>query len=96
MSLSHEIASHLPFLRRYARALAGSQASGDAYVRATLEAIVESPDRYHRVKSPVAWCSNPQPLTGLLGRKRQTFWTPQNLLYGGNSQWRQKDRVARN
>src|SRR3954466_9214986 len=52
MSLSHEIAPHLPFLRRYARALTGSQASGDAYVRATLEAIVESPDRYHRAMHP--------------------------------------------
>ena len=52
MSLSHEIAPHLPFLRRYARALAGSQVSGDAYVRATLEAIIESPDRYHRDVQP--------------------------------------------
>jgi CheY-like chemotaxis protein/DNA-directed RNA polymerase specialized sigma24 family protein len=35
------ISQHLPFLRRFARALAGSQASGDAYAIATLEAIVE-------------------------------------------------------
>jgi CheY-like chemotaxis protein len=34
---------HLPFLRRYARALTGSQASGDAYVAATLEALIASP-----------------------------------------------------
>ncbi|GGC63093.1 response regulator [Chelatococcus reniformis] len=40
MSLSQEIAPHLPYLRRFARALSGSQASGDAYVVATLEAIV--------------------------------------------------------
>ncbi|MBX7198988.1 MAG: response regulator [Rhodospirillaceae bacterium] len=52
MTLSHEIAQHLPFLRRYARALTGSQASGDAYVRATLEAISENPDRYHRTMHP--------------------------------------------
>lgn len=32
--------SHLPLLRRYARALTGTQVSGDAFVRATLEAIV--------------------------------------------------------
>ena len=31
---------HLPFLRRFARALTGSQQSGDAYTAATLEAIV--------------------------------------------------------
>jgi CheY-like chemotaxis protein/DNA-directed RNA polymerase specialized sigma24 family protein len=40
MALSHAIAEHLPYLRRYARALCGTQKSGDAYVRACLEAIV--------------------------------------------------------
>jgi CheY-like chemotaxis protein len=40
MTLSQTIAPHLPYLRRYARALAGSQHSGDAYVRAALAAIV--------------------------------------------------------
>jgi len=34
------IAAHLPYLRRYSRALAGSQQKGDAYVRAALEALV--------------------------------------------------------
>jgi DNA-directed RNA polymerase specialized sigma24 family protein/CheY-like chemotaxis protein len=33
----------LPFLRRYARALTGNQASGDAYVAATLESLISSP-----------------------------------------------------
>lgn len=37
MSLSQKIASHLPYLRRYARALTGSQAAGDSMVRLTLE-----------------------------------------------------------
>ena len=40
MSVSQQVAAHLPFLRRYARALTGSQQSGDAFVRATLEAAV--------------------------------------------------------
>src|SRR6188768_1230522 len=40
MALAHAIAEHLPYLRRYARALTGTQQSGDAYVRACLEAIV--------------------------------------------------------
>jgi DNA-directed RNA polymerase specialized sigma24 family protein len=40
MSLKERIAAHLPFLRRYARALTGAQSSGDAYVRAVLEALV--------------------------------------------------------
>ncbi|MFN4038188.1 MAG: response regulator [Erythrobacter sp.] len=38
MSLGQQVASQLPFLRRYARALTGSQTSGDARVRALLEA----------------------------------------------------------
>jgi CheY-like chemotaxis protein len=42
-SLSQEIAPHLPYLRRYARALTGSQQSGDAHVTACLEAIVADP-----------------------------------------------------
>ncbi|POF28421.1 response regulator receiver domain-containing protein [Roseibium marinum] len=40
VSLSQEIAPLLPYLRRYARALAGTQKSGDAYVRACLQALV--------------------------------------------------------
>ncbi|HKR91411.1 response regulator [Novosphingobium sp.] len=40
MSVSDQIAVQLPYLRRYARALTGSQQSGDAYVRATLEAAL--------------------------------------------------------
>lgn len=40
MSIGEEIAAHLPYLRRYARALTGSQATGDAFVRATLEAAL--------------------------------------------------------
>jgi DNA-directed RNA polymerase specialized sigma24 family protein len=37
---SQAVAQHLPYLRRYARALSGDQTSGDAYVAATLEALV--------------------------------------------------------
>ena len=37
MSLGQELAPHLPFLRRYARALTGSQTHGDAFVRAALD-----------------------------------------------------------
>jgi CheY-like chemotaxis protein len=40
MSVSDQIAIQLPYLRRYARALTGSQQSGDTYVRATLEAAL--------------------------------------------------------
>ena len=39
MAAITDLAPHIPFLRRYARALTGSQQSGDAYVRAALEAL---------------------------------------------------------
>ena len=52
MSLGQELAPHLPFLRRYARALTGSQTHGDAFVRATLEAIVAAPDSFPRDVEP--------------------------------------------
>lgn len=44
MSLNTHITSHIAYLRRYARALTGSQADGDAYVRATLETILADAD----------------------------------------------------
>ena len=37
------VSSYLPSLRRYARALTGNQSSGDAYVAATLEALIADP-----------------------------------------------------
>ncbi len=40
MSLTARVAVHLPYLRRYARAVTGSQTSGDAYVAAVLEALI--------------------------------------------------------
>jgi DNA-directed RNA polymerase specialized sigma24 family protein len=46
MSLGQQLHPHLPFVRRYARALTGTQAHGDAYVRATLEAIVAAPEEF--------------------------------------------------
>jgi DNA-directed RNA polymerase specialized sigma24 family protein len=39
MTVSTTIARHIPMLRRFARALTGNQASGDAYALATIEAI---------------------------------------------------------
>src|ERR1700759_3919557 len=40
MSMSQTLAPHLPYLRRYARALTGSQHSGDVHVRAALTALL--------------------------------------------------------
>ena len=44
MSIGAEVAAHLPFLRRYGRALTGSQSTGDAFVQATLEAALADDD----------------------------------------------------
>ncbi len=40
---SATVARHLPYLRRYARALTGNQTSGDQYAVAVLESIVADP-----------------------------------------------------
>src|ERR1700750_1573457 len=39
MSLLARLAPHLPYVRRYARALTGDQSTGDHYVRVALEAL---------------------------------------------------------
>ncbi len=52
MSLAADIAPHLPYLRRYARALTGTQTHGDAFVRATLETIVTAPEGFPRDVDP--------------------------------------------
>lgn len=43
MSPAQLVVQYLPYLRRYARALTGSQVAGDAYVAATLETLVSDP-----------------------------------------------------
>ncbi|MBT8417973.1 MAG: response regulator [Silicimonas sp.] len=50
-SIADEIGRNLPYLRRYARALTGSQSSGDKYAVATLETILADPDAFDRSAS---------------------------------------------
>ncbi|MES2288215.1 MAG: response regulator [Pseudomonadota bacterium] len=69
MSLGQQLAPHLPFVRRYARALTGSQTHGDAYVRATLEAIIAAPDEFPK---------DVDPRLGLY-RTFQAIWTSANI-----------------
>jgi CheY-like chemotaxis protein/DNA-directed RNA polymerase specialized sigma24 family protein len=66
--LKAALGPHLPYLRRYGRALTGSQSSGDAFVRAALEALLAAPDQivagnaprvelfrlFHAIWTPVA------------------------------------------
>src|SRR6185295_4764514 len=49
---SQAVAQYLPFLRRYARALTGNQHSGDAYVSATLEALIGEPGAIDEAGGP--------------------------------------------
>ena len=43
MSIAERVTAHLPYFRRFARSVTGSQKSGDAYVVSTLEAILADP-----------------------------------------------------
>jgi CheY-like chemotaxis protein/DNA-directed RNA polymerase specialized sigma24 family protein len=52
MTLARTIAPHLPYLRRFARALEGAQAGGDAFVAATLEALIADPASFPSGVSP--------------------------------------------
>jgi DNA-directed RNA polymerase specialized sigma24 family protein len=52
MTTAQTVSKYLPFLRRYARALTGSQSSGDAYVAATLETLVKDPDLLNSASHP--------------------------------------------
>jgi DNA-directed RNA polymerase specialized sigma24 family protein len=54
MSIAETIAPHLPYLRRYARSLTGSQQSGDNYVAAVLEALITDSSVFDKSLSPRA------------------------------------------
>jgi CheY-like chemotaxis protein len=91
MSLGQDLAPHLPFLRRYARALTGTQGHGDAFVKATLEAIVAAPDEFPR---------DVDPRLGLY-RTFHAIWSSANIeddpagLDGDNPEDIAKARLAR-
>ncbi|WP_026380020.1 response regulator [Afifella pfennigii] len=52
MSLVANTAPHLPYLRRFARALTGGQKSGDTYVVSVLEALVADPSSFDSDNDP--------------------------------------------
>ena len=52
MSLVANTAPHLPYLRRFARALTGGKKSGDAYVVSVLEALIAAPDSFDSENDP--------------------------------------------
>jgi len=52
LSLLARLAPHLPYVRRYARALTGDQTTGDNYVRATLEALAAGERQLEATAAP--------------------------------------------
>jgi DNA-directed RNA polymerase specialized sigma24 family protein len=52
MSIAERVNAHLPFLRRFARSLTGSQELGDAAVVSMLESIVADPDELDQSLPP--------------------------------------------
>ncbi|WP_019960853.1 response regulator [Woodsholea maritima] len=52
MPFSESLKPHIPYLRRYARILTGSQRSGDAFVRAALEAAIAGEAELNRDLTP--------------------------------------------
>lgn len=51
-NLADAIAPHLPYLRRFARAISGSQKSGDAYIVELLDSLVEEPAQFDTKAPP--------------------------------------------
>ncbi|RKF14871.1 response regulator [Roseovarius spongiae] len=75
-SIADAIGRELPYLRRYARALTGSQETGDTYAAATLEAILEDRSLFEQSTSPKIalfkafngiWVSSGAPVEGAKG-----------------------------
>ena len=52
MSIAESVAPHLPYLRRFARSLTGSQDVGDSYVVAVLEALIADPKEFNTSLPP--------------------------------------------
>jgi CheY-like chemotaxis protein len=52
MNVTETLAPHIPYLRRYGRALTGSQESGDSFVRKTLSALLSGERKLPEGVSP--------------------------------------------
>ncbi|MBV7409031.1 MULTISPECIES: response regulator [Roseobacteraceae] len=83
--LADDVSANLPYLRRYARALTGSQDSGDTYALATLEAILSDPDQYN---------GGPDAKVALF-RSFHAIWTTSGAVFGNDSDATDLARKAR-
>jgi CheY-like chemotaxis protein len=69
MSLVEQLCPHLPYLRRYARALTGDQKSGDQYVKASLQALAAGEAELEELPPRVALYKLFQAIWGATGAK---------------------------
>ncbi len=72
MSLVQKLGPHLPYLRRYARALTGAQKSGDSYVKAALQALAAGDLELEQLPSRVALYKLFQTIWSGTGAKLET------------------------
>jgi CheY-like chemotaxis protein len=72
MSLVQKLGPHLPYLRRYARALTGTQKSGDSYVKAALQALASGTHELDELPPRVALYRLFQAIWGATGAKLET------------------------
>jgi DNA-directed RNA polymerase specialized sigma24 family protein len=72
MSLVEQLGPHLPYLRRYARALTGTQKSGDQYVKAALQALAAGEAELEALPPRVALYKLFQVIWGATGAKLET------------------------
>jgi len=72
MSLVQKLGPHLPYLRRYARALTGTQKSGDSYVKAALQALASGTHELDELPPRVALYKLFQAIWGATGAKLET------------------------
>ncbi|WP_299045772.1 response regulator [uncultured Tateyamaria sp.] len=83
--VANAIGANLPFLRRYARALTGSQSSGDTYAIATLEAILAEPGQYQSESNAKV----------ALFRRFHAIWTTSGAVFGDDADEADITRRAR-
>jgi CheY-like chemotaxis protein len=76
MSLVEQLGPHLPYLRRYARALTGTQKSGDSYVKAALQALAAGEAELEQLPPRVALYKLFQVIWSQTGAKLET--APEN------------------
>ena len=76
MSLVEQLGPHLPYLRRYARALTGTQKSGDSYVKAALQALAAGEAELEQLPPRVALYKLFQVIWSQTGAKLET--SPEN------------------